>query len=545
MKKTYFNFLKASSLLCLAFSFYFPTPAQEIRSLSGANSPNDDSNPVWIGDNTLLFTRAFHPQNLGGIQDSGDIWMTVKNSTGEWEEAVHRPDLSTAGYDLALGLEDILTLLVLRTEAGRTSIHQYSKFGKDWNYLREVNFPSLAQLTGPITGRIASGGGLIFLSGKNSSGFGNEDIYVSEKKGPAQWTELVNLGPQVNGKGQEVSPYFDPETNKLYYSSNSHPEATGKDILISKKLGKSWDSWSVPVKWDQISSKGSDASVTFLEGEEVVWSSTLSSDGYADLLTFAVPVPLVIPEEFVASTQVEPIKQLPRKEIADRQAESSQVIFTTSPAEVKIVESKKLDIQQEIKPEPPLEWTVIDNKTKQSIPFQIEGQKKEGAEAVEENLVLSQLIEKEFTGLKIRSLGYFPKILEIEDIPADGRILVALTKAEPGSVVLLDKVNFKRGTSELEEGETEVFLADLAGFLVENLDIVLRINGHTDKVGDPGLNKQLSLERAGSVRDFLVAQGVEFEKLRISGWGGTRPIASNVTEAGRAKNRRVELVVEK
>lgn len=545
MKKTYFNFLKASSHLCLAFSFYFPILAQETRSLSGANSPNDDSNPVWIGDNTLLFTRAFHPQNLGGIQDSGDIWMTVKNASGEWEEAVHRPDLSTIGYDLALGLEDILTLLVLRTEAGRTSIHQYSKFGKDWNYLREVNFPSLAQLSGPITGRIASGGRLIFLSGKNSSGFGNEDIYVSEKKGPVQWAELINLGPQVNGKGQEVSPYFDPETNKLYYSSNSHPGAYGKDILISKKLGESWDTWSVPVKWEQISSKGSDVSVTFLEREEVVWSSTLSSDGYADLLTFAVPVPLVIPEDFVASVQVEPIKQLPRKEIAIKERDSIQLVFTASQAGVKIAETDQLDIQEGVKPETPLEWTVIDFKTKQPIPFQIEGQKQNQSESMEESLFLSELIKKEFTGLKISSLGYFPKILGIKDIPEDGRILVALTKAEPGSVVLLDKVNFKRGTSELEEGETEVFLLDLAGFLVKNPNIVLRINGHTDNVGDPGLNKQLSLERAGSVRDFLVAQGVEFEKLRISGWGGTRPIASNVTEAGRAKNRRVELVVEK
>ncbi|GMQ23949.1 hypothetical protein Aoki45_06310 [Algoriphagus sp. oki45] len=545
MKKSNFNFLKASSLLCLAFSFYFPTLAQEIKSLSGANSPNDDSNPVWIGENTLLFTRAFHPQNLGGIQDSGDIWMTVKNASGEWEEAVHRPDLSTVGYDLALGLEDILTLLVLRTESGRTSIHQYSKFGKEWNYLREVNFPSLAELSGTITGRVASGGGLIFLSGKSSSGFGNEDLFVSEKKGPVQWSELNNLGPQVNGKGQEVSPFFDPESKKLYYSSNSHAGATGKDILISKKLGDTWDSWSVPVKWEQISSKGSDASVTFLEGDEVVWSSTLSSDGYADLLTFAVPVPLVIPEEFVASTQMEAINSRSRNQIAMREEDSSQKIINSSQAEVKIGESKQLDIQEEVKPETPLEWTVIDFKTKQPIPFQIDGQKQEGVEEVEENLVLSQLIEKEFTGFKISSIGYFPKIIGIEDIPEDRRVLVALIKAEPGSVVLLDKVNFKRGTSELEEGETEVFLADLAGFLVENPEIILRINGHTDNVGDPGLNKQLSLERAGSVRDFLVSKGVEFENLRISGWGGTRPIASNVTEASRAKNRRVELVVEK
>ncbi|GMQ28507.1 OmpA family protein [Algoriphagus confluentis] len=546
MKKSYINLLKASSLVCLAFCFYFPIQAQDIRSLSGANSPNDDSNPVWIGDNTLLFTRAFHPQNVGGVQDPGDIWMTIKKATGEWDEAVHRPDLSTAGYDLALGLEDYLTLLVLRTESGRNSIHQYTKFGKDWNYLREVNFPFLAQLSGPITGRVASGGNLLFLSGNTSSGFGNEDLYLSRKTGPVQWSDFVSLGPQVNGKGQEVSPYFDPVTGRLYFSSNSHPGASGKDILISKKMGDSWDSWSIPVKWEQISSKGSDISVTFLEGEEVVWSSTLSSDGYADLLTFSVPVPLLIPEEFPAPVEAATIRNEERKDAVGKVSDSSLVAITSSETPKKTEAEDGENTTNEVKKaEVPLEWTVLDNKTKFPLEFQLEGQKGTNLEILDPTLLLSELVNDKITGLKISAKGYFPKYLGINELPENGRILVTLIKAEAGSIVLLDKVNFKRGTSELEEGETEIILADLAVFLVENPEIVLRINGHTDNVGDPGLNKQLSLERAGSVRDFLVSKGVEFENLRISGWGGTRPIASNVTEAGRAKNRRVELVVEK
>src|SRR5690606_2561152 len=140
--------------------------------------------------------------------------------------------------------------------------------------------------------------------------------------------------------------------------------------------------------------------------------------------------------------------------------------------------------------------------------------------------------------------GYFPKQVSVESFDSKGKTVVLLTKAEAGSTVLLEDVNFKRGTAELEGESTEESLADLARFLVANPSVTIRINGHTDNAGDPGLNKQLSLERAGSVRDFLVSKGVSFESLRISGWGGTRPIASNATEAGRAKNRRVELAVE-
>ncbi|MFL0683053.1 MAG: hypothetical protein ACJLTB_07435 [Algoriphagus aquaeductus] len=75
--------MKAGNTMLLAFCISTGF-TQQLKSLSGANSPNDDTNPVWIGNNTLLFTRAFHPQNLGGKSDPGDIWMTQKNQNGEW-----------------------------------------------------------------------------------------------------------------------------------------------------------------------------------------------------------------------------------------------------------------------------------------------------------------------------------------------------------------------------------------------------------------------------------------------------------------------------
>ncbi|MCZ8134519.1 MAG: OmpA family protein, partial [Algoriphagus sp.] len=172
--------LKASSAMLLAFCIS-AAYSQQLRSLSGANSPNDDTNPVWVGNNTLFFTRAFHPKNIGGKADPGDIWMTKKDPNGVWSEATHRPDLSSAGYDLVLGLEDVLTLLVLRIENNGKTVQQYSKFGQEWNFLRTVNFPGLNEFEGMVSGRVVQGGKLFFLAGKKSGGFGNEDIYFSEK----------------------------------------------------------------------------------------------------------------------------------------------------------------------------------------------------------------------------------------------------------------------------------------------------------------------------------------------------------------------------
>ncbi|NVK51057.1 MAG: PD40 domain-containing protein, partial [Cyclobacteriaceae bacterium] len=298
MKKIKSYFLQAGRVSLLAFFISSIVNAQQIQNLSGANSPQDDQNPVWIGDGVLLFTRANHFQNLGGITDPGDIWMTKKDSEGNWSEATHRPDLSTTGYDIALGLEDLLTLLVYHQGDDRNGIYQYSKFGNDWNFLRQISMDGISELEGKVSGRVAKGGKLIFLSGKRSDSRGNEDIYVSEKIGTVQWSKPKHLGSVINTPGQEISPFFDPESNLLYFSSNMQIGAEGKDIFIAKKLSESFDQWSVPKKWIQLNSAGSESSVTFISDTEVVWTTTQNSDGFADLVTFKEPVNLEIPTEF-------------------------------------------------------------------------------------------------------------------------------------------------------------------------------------------------------------------------------------------------------
>jgi len=69
----------------------------------------------------------------------------------------------------------------------------------------------------------------------------------------------------------------------------------------------------------------------------------------------------------------------------------------------------------------------------------------------------------------------------------------------------------------------------------------LRIEGHTDDVGHDPDNSALSLRRAEAVRTALIRRGVEADRLIPEGFGDTRPIADNTTEAGRARNRRIEV----
>ena len=70
-----------------------------------------------------------------------------------------------------------------------------------------------------------------------------------------------------------------------------------------------------------------------------------------------------------------------------------------------------------------------------------------------------------------------------------------------------------------------------------------QIAGHTDSSGEDAYNLRLSQERAESVLAFLVAQGIEANRLQARGYGETQPVADNGTNAGRERNRRVEFNV--
>ena len=87
------------------------------------------------------------------------------------------------------------------------------------------------------------------------------------------------------------------------------------------------------------------------------------------------------------------------------------------------------------------------------------------------------------------------------------------------------------------------FLDRAAEIITETPDMELVIIGHTDNLASDAYNLELSRERAESVKEYLVAQGVDADKLRTVGMGESEPIADNSTELGRFRNRRIEFTV--
>ncbi len=102
-------------------------------------------------------------------------------------------------------------------------------------------------------------------------------------------------------------------------------------------------------------------------------------------------------------------------------------------------------------------------------------------------------------------------------------------------------IDYPSGSFEIDPNSRER-LKQLARILNFVPEIRLEVNGYTDNIGTEVANRRLSEKRANRVRDYLVTQGVDTERIKVFGKGETNFVASNQTAAGRAKNRRIEII---
>jgi len=131
--------------------------------------------------------------------------------------------------------------------------------------------------------------------------------------------------------------------------------------------------------------------------------------------------------------------------------------------------------------------------------------------------------------LRAQLLDQFNRILETRDTPR-------------GLVVNLGDVLFDTARYTLRS-EAREKLAKLSGIILAHPGLRLAVEGYTDSTGSDEFNQKLSEQRAGTVRDYLVEQGLGQDAVSAQGFGKSSPVADNATAAGRQKNRRVEIVV--
>ena len=183
-----------------------------------------------------------------------------------------------------------------------------------------------------------------------------------------------------------------------------------------------------------------------------------------------------------------------------------------------------------------------------------------GAGEYADVFVSSDNIEYKFLGvagngsineLDLAKIGYTNQVKYIKVVGKDSKgsspgFDIGCIYGLPGAnksaeVIVLENVLFETNKTVLLQESFET-LNQLVKQLQANKSVQIEIRGHTDNIGEEAKNQILSEQRAKAVLDYLVSQGIEAKRLSYHGFGSTQPIASNDTNEGRTKNRRVEFL---
>lgn len=349
---------------------------------------------------------------------------------------------------------------------------------------------------------VSSDGRIIISSIKMQGGLGEKDLYVSLKDDQGEFSELIHLGEVINSSSNDGTPFLSSDNQTLYFSSNGHGGYGDADIFMTKRLDDTWQYWSKPVNLGpKINSTNYDAyfSIT-AKGDYGYFVSYDNSLGEADIF---------------------------RVKINDEKVKPEPVI---------LLSGRVLDVKSNA----PIESKIIykDLKTGKII----------GAAQSDKTTGNYQLVlpYKSNYAIYAESKNYYAKrdTINLVDLKNYNEVTkdLFLQKMEVGKPIRLNNIFFETAKATLLP-ESFDELNNLIELLRKNTSIKIKINGHTDNVGNDNDNLELSKKRALSVLTYLTQKGIDESRLQYEGYGETNPLNDNLTSTDKQQNRRVEFVI--
>lgn len=341
---------------------------------------------------------------------------------------------------------------------------------------------------------------LYFISNR-PNGHGGSDIWFSKLLPDSNWGAPENLGPTVNSRKDDISPYIHPDDQTLYFASEGLPGMGKLDIYFCKRTTDG--NWNSPVNLGYPINTEKDESSLFvnLSGRIAMFSSQArDSKGANDIYFFELPENLR-PEKVIY------VKGEVRDKLDKRPLNSLVDVVDLNTGNV--VHSA--------------ETFVTDGKFLISLPA-----------------------GKSFA-FNVSRPGYllYSENFTVDTTQSASTVYnIALEKIQVGSEVVLKNIFYQTNAFTLE-GRSTAELEKLARFLHKNPAMVIEIQGHTDNVGSKSYNRELSENRAKTVYEALLQLGVQTKQLVFQGYGDSQAVADNNTEAGRAINRRTQFKVLK
>jgi OmpA-OmpF porin, OOP family len=142
--------------------------------------------------------------------------------------------------------------------------------------------------------------------------------------------------------------------------------------------------------------------------------------------------------------------------------------------------------------------------------------------------------------------GYNPRtvIVDPKDINTENVVIRDISLSAKGETIVLNHLIFAQGKSVIDR-ESYKELDEVVEMLKENPRIEIQLEGHTDNVGNPKMNLELSKSRVEAVKKYLADKGIAKNRIQTKAFGGTQPLRNEMTPEARALNRRVEMRILK
>lgn len=369
----------------------------------------------------------------------------------------------------------------------------------------------------------------IILSMEEPNSDSGKDLYYASKVIPNVYSRPVKM-ENVNTKYDETTPFFSRDSKTLYFASNRPGGYGGLDIYSVQRLRYTFDHWTAPDHLDHTINTDADESHPYLteDSREILFTS--NRDGSSDI--YYGKVMNIEEMDYSIRVNVYAVKNGERSilpsEIQWGSAHEDKMdgYFRTNSGTMRYtfddnqlvkmiasVRGKKSDLIT-------LDPSKLESDGVKSIDIEIYYADEKKKEDDQEMPQKSKVVYKSK-----------PKSLDPNYIPLDKK-----------STVLLKNIYFVKGKPEVLEKSLPA-IRNLAKALKENPSVYIRIDGHTDNVGDKDDLMLLSELRAKEIAKILVKEGIQTDRIKTMGFGAFRPITKNRSEKERSQNRRVEITI--
>ncbi|MCP3658968.1 MAG: OmpA family protein [Bacteroidetes bacterium] len=453
-----------------------------------------------IDQNTILFTGRANYK----ISADESIYMSKKNKKGIWlEPKLISKNINTINNEGACTLSSDGNILIFsaynrKENFGSCDLYISYKRSNQWTKPKNLG-PNINSKGWQSQPSLTADGKTLYFASKRKGNIGKKDIWKSIKTKDGKWSKAINLGKQINSKGNEISPFIHPNGKTLYFASDRIPLLGGLDLYYSEFIN---GEWTKPKNLGYPINNHKDQVSLFITAD--------GKKGY-----------------FAAGTQkgIHYNGKLFEFDIPDKIIPKPSCIFFKG---IINAEDENDNLEAKI--------FVYDIDKKQfSFEYDI---------TLNGNFCLPLNDDASYS-LYISKKNYLVKKIDIDlkEISTKGIYkTINLKTFKSGSEYEIKNILFAFDSYDIDDRDKLEFQS-LVILLKENLNIKILIKGYTDDIGSNIYNMNLSEKRAKAIYDFLIQSGISKLRLQYKGYGKVQNTNSN--EQVRRNNRRVSFQIIK